>query len=85
MTLDTLLVVFVGLLTAYLTELLMKRGGYGMSSDALLGVGGSLAGGALFNMFAIMPGKEWLPMGAAAFAGAIVIIVGQRAFWRART
>ena len=84
MTTDALIVVFAGLLAGYLAELLVKARGHGMWSDAMLGVGGSLAGGTLFNIFSIVPGREWLPMAVAAFAGSVLVILGQRVFWRAR-
>ena len=79
-----MLVVVVGLAAGYLADVLMKSRGYGMTGDALLGVGGSLAGGALLNVFAFAPGREWLPVVAAASAGAVVFIVVQRVFLAAR-
>jgi uncharacterized membrane protein YeaQ/YmgE (transglycosylase-associated protein family) len=85
MTVQAMTVVLVGLVAGYLADLVMKGRGYGMTGDVLLGVGGSLAGGALFNAFAIAPGRDWLPMVATAFAGALVLIVVQRMFWQART
>jgi uncharacterized membrane protein YeaQ/YmgE (transglycosylase-associated protein family) len=83
MTLETIAVMLAGLAAGYLADLVMKRRGYGMAGDALLGVGGSLAGGTFFNVFAAMPGKDWLPMLTAAFVGGVVLIVGQRVFWQA--
>jgi uncharacterized membrane protein YeaQ/YmgE (transglycosylase-associated protein family) len=85
MTLHAMTVVLAGLVAGYLADLVMKGRGYGMMGDVLLGIGGSLAGGALFNVLAFAPGREWLPTVAAAFAGAVVLIVVQRVFWRART
>ena len=85
MTVQAMTVVLVGLVAGYLADLVMKGRGYGMTGDVLLGVGGSLAGGALFNVFAMTPGREWLPVVATAFVGAVVLIVGQRMFWQART
>ena len=84
MTLHAITVVLVGVVAGYLADLVMRDRGYGMTSDVLLGIGGSLAGGALFNVVASAPGREWLPMIAAAFAGAVVLIVVQRMFWQAR-
>ena len=78
MTLQTMAVVLVGLTAGYLADLVMKARGYGMTGDVLLGVGGSLAGGALFNVFAMTPGKDWLPMVVAASVGAVVLIAVQR-------
>jgi uncharacterized membrane protein YeaQ/YmgE (transglycosylase-associated protein family) len=85
MAVDAMTVVLAGLLAGYLADMVMKWRGYGMTGDVLLGVGGGLAGGALFNVFAIMPERDWLPMVAAAFAGAVVLIVVQRMFWKAST
>ena len=84
MTVHAMTVVAAGLLAGYLADLVMKARGYGMTGDVLLGLGGSLAGGALFNVFAFAPGREWLPTSAAAFAGAVVLILAQRVFWQAR-
>lgn len=84
MTLHAMTVVLVGLVAGYLADLVMKRRGYGMTGDVLFGIGGSLAGGALFNVLASTPGREWLPMVTAAFVGAVVLIVVQRMFWQAR-
>ena len=85
MTLHAVIVVLVGLAAGYLADFVMKDRGYGMTGDVLLGVGGSLAAGALFNIFAIVPGSEWLPIVAASSVGAGVVIVAQRTFWRAPT
>ena len=85
MTLHAVTVVLVGLAAAYLADFVMKDRGYGMTGDVLLGVGGSLAAGALFNIFAIAPGREWLPIVAASSAGAGVVIVAQRMLWPVRT
>jgi uncharacterized membrane protein YeaQ/YmgE (transglycosylase-associated protein family) len=76
-------VLLVGLTAGYLADLVMKRRGYGMTGDVMLGIGGSLAGGALFNVFASAPGREWVPMITAAFAGAVVLLAAQRMFWQA--
>ena len=84
MTVHAMTVVLVGLCAGYLADLIMKARGYGVTGDLLLGVGGSLAGGALFNVFAIDPGREWIPTVASAFVGAVLLIVGQRIFLRAR-
>jgi uncharacterized membrane protein YeaQ/YmgE (transglycosylase-associated protein family) len=83
MMLHATTVVLVGLTAGYLADMIMKRRGYGMTGDVLLGIGGSLAGGALFNVFAVAPGREWFPVIATAFVGAVVLIVAQRTFWRA--
>lgn len=84
MMLHAMTVVLAGLAAGYLADVVMKRRGYGMTADGLLGVGGSLAGGALFNVLAFAPGREWLPTVAAAFAGAILFIAVQRIVWPAR-
>jgi len=83
-TLHALTVMVVGLAAGYLADVVMKRRGYGMAGDALLGVGGSLAGGALLNVFAFAPGRDWVPVVLAAAAGALVFLTAQRLFWRAR-
>jgi uncharacterized membrane protein YeaQ/YmgE (transglycosylase-associated protein family) len=85
MTGHAVVVVLVGLIAGELADLVMKRRGYGLGGDVLFGIAGSLAGAALFNIFATMPGREWLPMVAAALTGAVVVIALQRTFWQART
>jgi hypothetical protein len=55
-----------------------------MRRDASCVHRGSLAGGALFNVFAIAPGRDWVPTIATAFTGAVALIVAQRLFWPAR-
>jgi uncharacterized membrane protein YeaQ/YmgE (transglycosylase-associated protein family) len=82
-TLHAITVVLVGLTAGYLADLAMKRRGHGMAGDVLLGIAGSLAGGALFNVFASAPGREWILTIATAFTGAVVLIVVQRLFWQA--
>ena len=81
MTLHAMTVVLVGLVVGYLADLVMKRRGYGMAGDVLLGVAGSLAAGALFNVFAITPAREWSPMVAVSLVGGVVLIASQRVFW----
>ena len=85
MTVHAITVVFVGLVAGYLADLIMKNRGYGMTGDVLLGIGGSLAAGAVFNMVASTPGREWLPTVAAATVGAVAFILAQRMFWKARS
>lgn len=84
MMLHGMTVIVIGLIAGYLADLAAKRRGYGMFGDVLFGVGGSLAAGALFNVMAASPGREWLPTIAASFIGAGVFLVAQRILWPAR-
>jgi uncharacterized membrane protein YeaQ/YmgE (transglycosylase-associated protein family) len=84
MTLRAITVVLVGLTAGYLADLVIARRGHGMTGDALLGIGGGLAGGALFNVLATPLSRAWLPLVVAASAGAVAFIAAQRLFWQAR-
>jgi uncharacterized membrane protein YeaQ/YmgE (transglycosylase-associated protein family) len=83
-TTQAVIVVLVGLTAGYLADMVMKHRGHGMTGDVLLGIGGGLAGGTVLNVVANAPGREWFPLIATAFAGAILLIAAQRMFWQAR-
>jgi uncharacterized membrane protein YeaQ/YmgE (transglycosylase-associated protein family) len=71
--------VIVGLFTGWLARIVLKDGGYGLLSDLILGLVGS--GAANMIVAALNTAPETGGSGATAlvaFAGAAVVIVGQR-------
>lgn len=83
MTSDLIVVaVVVGLLAGWLADVAMKGGGYGLSGDLLLGVGGSLVGGLIFRTLGFAPNGGWMAMVGVAFVGALLLIYAQRMLWR---
>jgi uncharacterized membrane protein YeaQ/YmgE (transglycosylase-associated protein family) len=76
--------VAVGLIAGWLGSVAMKVGGYGLKRDVMLGIGGSMAGGGLFHLFASAADAGWLTMIVGAFLGAALVLVVQRMFWQVR-
>jgi uncharacterized membrane protein YeaQ/YmgE (transglycosylase-associated protein family) len=72
--------VLVGLLAGVLGSLLMKRGGYGLKTDAILGVVGSLGASWIFRGLVSSQGGMLTGVVAACIGAAIPIIV-QRTMW----
>lgn len=72
----------VGLIIGWLSGVVMKVGGYGPRADLALGIGGSVAGAALFHLLASSPDAGWLSMIAGAVLGAVIVLVVQRMFWQ---
>jgi uncharacterized membrane protein YeaQ/YmgE (transglycosylase-associated protein family) len=75
----------VGLLAGWLTGSVMKRGGYGLATDIVLGVGGGVVGGLVLRMQGIAAADSRFAIVAAALAGGFILIVVQRKFWSAPT
>jgi uncharacterized membrane protein YeaQ/YmgE (transglycosylase-associated protein family) len=73
--------VLAGLSGGWLAENLLRRGGYGLIIDMVLGLGGSLAGGWIVLALA-PPSVGMLAMLAVGFAAAGSVIVVQRVCWR---
>ncbi len=73
----------VGLLAGLLAGFVMKRGGYGLRGDLLLGLVGSFVGGWIFWALGISPGAGMLAVAVVAFVGAAIPIVAQRKMWPA--
>ena len=73
----------VGLLAGLLAEWVMKRGGYGLRVDVILGLVGSLVGGWIFWVLGIAPGPWMVAVAGVAFGGAAIVIVLQRKIWPA--
>lgn len=72
--------VLVGVLLGVLAGLVMKRGGYGLKNDVILGVAGAVAGGAIFRMVGLAPAAGILAMAFVAAVGAAIPIIAQRKF-----
>ena len=72
------MLVFVGVLAGVLAGYVMKRGGYGMRWDIILGLVGSVAGSWIFWVLRISPGAGLIALAGVAFVGAAIPIVGQR-------
>jgi uncharacterized membrane protein YeaQ/YmgE (transglycosylase-associated protein family) len=72
------MLVFVGVLAGVLAGYVMKRGGYGMRWDIILGLVGSVVGSWIFWALRISPGAGLIALAGVAFVGAAIPIVGQR-------
>jgi uncharacterized membrane protein YeaQ/YmgE (transglycosylase-associated protein family) len=72
------MLVFVGVLAGVLAGYVMKRGGYGLRWDIVLGLVGSVAGSWIFWALRISPGAGLIALAGVAFIGAAILIVGQR-------
>jgi uncharacterized membrane protein YeaQ/YmgE (transglycosylase-associated protein family) len=73
--------VLVGVLAGVLAGYVMKRGGYGLRWDIILGVVGSIVGSWIFLALGVSPGAGMLTMVVVAFVGAAIPIVAQRKTW----
>jgi uncharacterized membrane protein YeaQ/YmgE (transglycosylase-associated protein family) len=59
----------------------MKRGGYGLRWDIILGLAGSAVGGWVCWTLGISPGAGLVFVAGFAFVGAAIAIVTQRQIW----
>jgi uncharacterized membrane protein YeaQ/YmgE (transglycosylase-associated protein family) len=66
--------IFVGLVAGWLAGQVMKGGGYGVLTDIVLGVLGSVAGGWIFGTLGIWPGGGLIGAIAVAFVGAVFLV-----------
>jgi len=73
--------VVVGLAVGWLAGLIMRRGGYGLKGDLILGLVGSILGGWLFWALRVSPDAGLFVLVLVAFIGAAIAIVIQRKFW----
>lgn len=71
-----------GLIAGGLAGSLIKPGGYGLLTDLILGLAGSLVGAVIFHVLAMPPETGWLAMAVVAFLGAASMILGQRWWYR---
>ncbi|MBI4012727.1 MAG: GlsB/YeaQ/YmgE family stress response membrane protein [Candidatus Rokubacteria bacterium] len=70
-----------GLLAGLLAGVVMRRGGYGLRWDVIVGLLGSIVGSWLFLALGPSPEAGMLVVVAVAFAGAAIPIVAQRTMW----
>jgi uncharacterized membrane protein YeaQ/YmgE (transglycosylase-associated protein family) len=72
--------VLVGVLGGVLGGLVLKRGGYGLKNDVILGLAGSIGVSWIFRAVGLFPGAGILAMAFVAAVGAALAIVAQRRF-----
>jgi uncharacterized membrane protein YeaQ/YmgE (transglycosylase-associated protein family) len=70
--------VLVGVLAGVLAGLVVKRGGYGLKNDMILGLVGSIGGSWIFRAVGVLPSAGIVMMVFVAFIGAAIAIVAQR-------
>ena len=73
--------VLVGLLAGGLAAFVMKGGGYGLRTDVVLGLAGSLLGSAIFSVLGTSQETGMVAVAIAAFGGAATLLIGQRKIW----
>jgi uncharacterized membrane protein YeaQ/YmgE (transglycosylase-associated protein family) len=64
-----------------LAGFVVNRGGYGLRWDIVLGLVGSIVGGAIYRALAIAPDAGMVSTVILAFLAAAGVIAGQRAMW----
>jgi uncharacterized membrane protein YeaQ/YmgE (transglycosylase-associated protein family) len=70
--------VLVGVLAGVLAGLVVKRGGYGLKNDIILGLVGSIGGSWIFRAVGVLPSAGIVMMAFVSFIGAAITIVAQR-------
>ncbi len=70
-----------GLLAGWLAGFVMKRGGYGLRWDIILGLIGSIVGSWIFWALGVSPEAGMVTMAVVAFVAAAIPIVAQRKIW----
>jgi uncharacterized membrane protein YeaQ/YmgE (transglycosylase-associated protein family) len=70
-----------GLLAGGLAGFALKRGGYGLMGDIILGLGGGVVGSWIFRAVGTSPEAGPFVMVVVAFVGAAGLIVAQRKMW----
>ncbi len=73
--------VLVGLFAGVLAGAVMKRGGYGLRWDIILGLAGSIVVSWIFQALGVSPGAGLIVVAVVAFVGAFIPIVAQRKIW----
>jgi len=75
------LLVVAGLAVGWIAEAVARAGGSGLLRDLGLGLAGSVLGG--LTVWSVIPsGVGMATMCLVGCAGAVVVITGQRGFWR---
>src|SRR2546426_1644202 len=73
--------VLVGVLAGVLAGLAMKRGGYGLKKDIILGLVGAIGLSWIFRAVGLFPQAGIVAMAFVAAVGAVIPIGAQRKFW----
>ena len=73
--------VLAGLLAGLLAGFVINRGGYGLRGDIVLGLVGSIVGGAICRALGIAPDAGKVSTVIVAFLAVAGVIAGQRAMW----
>jgi uncharacterized membrane protein YeaQ/YmgE (transglycosylase-associated protein family) len=74
--------VLVGVLAGVLAPFVVRRGGYGLKKDVILGLVGSIGGSWIFRAVGVFPEAGIVAMAFVASIGAAIPIIVQRKFWR---
>lgn len=70
--------VLVGVLAGLLAGMVMKRGGYGLKTDIILGLVGAIGASWIFRAVGVFPGAGIVAMVLVASIGAAIPLVAQR-------
>jgi uncharacterized membrane protein YeaQ/YmgE (transglycosylase-associated protein family) len=71
----------VGVMAGWLAGYVIKRGGYGLRWDMILGLTGSAVGSWIFWALGVSLGAGLALVAGVAFVGAAIPIVAQRKIW----
>src|SRR2546428_4199500 len=73
--------VLVGLSAGLLAGVVMRRGGYGLKRDIILGLVGSVGANVILRTLGVLTGAGIFVVAVVALIGAAIPIVAQRKFW----
>jgi uncharacterized membrane protein YeaQ/YmgE (transglycosylase-associated protein family) len=73
--------VLLGVLAGVVAGLVVKRGGYGLKNDIILGLVGSIGAGWIFRAVGVFPEAGIVATAFVAFIGGLIPIAVQRKFW----
>jgi uncharacterized membrane protein YeaQ/YmgE (transglycosylase-associated protein family) len=76
------MLILAGVMAGWVAEATSRAGSYGFLIDMAVGLGGSLAVGAIFRSVISRDPAGMLVMFLVGFAGAALVIVAQRSCWR---
>ncbi len=65
----------IGGVAGWLAGLLLKRGGFGIIGNVVVGIVGAVLGGWLFGVLGISVGGEWIGPIVTATVGAVVLLI----------
>jgi uncharacterized membrane protein YeaQ/YmgE (transglycosylase-associated protein family) len=76
--------ILIGAVAGWLAGIIMKSKAGGVLLNILLGIAGGFVGNWLFEFFGISAGSGWLGAIVSATAGAVVLILVVRIFFRGK-